>query len=232
MSEVDQPLESFRSFRDFFIRTLKPGTRPLSPAPVSPVDGTMRNAGTLTDAGWIEQIKGKTYSATSLLGAREEAIPFVGGTYFHFYLSPRDYHRVHSPVSGNIVRRIHIAADLWPVQDWAIDAVHDLYCTNERVAIILETEEYGRVAVVMVGALNVGSIALSHEPEFSSNRCTVAPLPEGKTHDPGIPVQVGDELGVFSLGSSVVLLFEKFPDKPPVVPGALRMGQSLLSHTV
>src|SRR5688500_16648225 len=124
-------LHDYPSIGHFFIRDLREGLRPIESDLVSPVDGTLRSFGVVKD-GRLEQIKGKSYTVASFLG-EPSASRYENGTYFNLYLSPQDYHHVHTPVSGNIQRSVHIPGKLWPVNDWSLANVEELFSVNERV---------------------------------------------------------------------------------------------------
>ena len=198
------PIEEYPSIGHFFIRDLREGLRPIEGDFVSPVDGVLRNYGPVTD-GRLEQIKGKTYTVGSFLGDREYAARFENGAFFNLYLSPQDYHHVHSPVSGTIVRSVHIPGMLWPVNDWSLENIDELFSVNERVVTYIQSS-YGLVAVVMIGATNVGKMSVVYDT-FISNAATVMET-VSRDYDPGKPIQAGDRLGTFHMGSSVVMLFE------------------------
>ena len=232
--ESAKPPSEYLSLREFFIRDLKESARPIAEGIVSPCDGTLRGFGAITD-GTIPQVKDKTYSLASLLKDNDRAVQYEQGVFGNFYLSPRDYHHVHAPVSGTIVERRYIPGKLWPATDWAIQNVDDLFPQNERVITYIESE-YGCVAVVMVGALNVGKIRLCYEPHFANQTKLFSfarsqPV-ELMPFDPGIPVQAGERLGSFLLGSSVVVLLERgcVPEHLDfgVLPRSIRFGERLV----
>lgn len=201
---ASQPAESYPSIGHFFIRDLREGLRPIESDFVSPVDGVLRNYGTVT-GGRLEQIKGKTYTVARFLGDEEEAKRFEHGVYFNLYLSPQDYHHVHSPVGGGIVRSVHIPGKLWPVNDWSLANIDELFSINERVVTYIDCA-LGRVAVVMIGATNVGKISVVYDSFISNsaaaNRTAV------RNYNPPIPIETGARLGTFHMGSSVVVLLE------------------------
>lgn len=128
---------------------------------MSPVDGFLSQQGEI-ERGLLLQTKGIFYSVSRLLADEAEAKRFEGGKYFTFYLSPSNYHRVHNPFDGQIVRRVHIPGMLWPVNNWGVARLPGVFVECERVVTILNSES-GRFAVVMVGATNVGSINLSYD---------------------------------------------------------------------
>lgn len=224
LDDVAAPLSSFRSLRDFFIRDLKPGARPIGKSPVSPVDGFLRSVERI-ESDTVTQIKGRGYQLSSLLGDGDLAKKFLGGQVLNFYLAPPDYHHVHAPISGRIIRRIHIPGTLWPVNDWSLATIDGLFCVNERVVIELETE-VGPVVVVLVGATNVGEIRLSFE-NFASNKAELTTV-STKVFEPQIPVQSGERLGTFLLGSTAVVILPKnLSTVLNSTPRVVRYGQSL-----
>jgi phosphatidylserine decarboxylase len=200
-------LHSFRSIGDFFTRDLRPELRPIANGVVSPVDGTLRSVSDVSELGHVTQVKGKEYQVSRLLGGDQLSSRFTRGQLWNFYLSPQDAHHIFSPVDGTIVRSVHIPGKLWPVNDWAIQSVDGLFVVNERIVTFIESA-HGLVAVVMVGATNVGRIALSYAP-FETNK---APWRSGGIrafdHSPSIKVNRGEKIGTFKMGSSVVVLFE------------------------
>jgi phosphatidylserine decarboxylase len=206
MSEAELPFEGYRRFSDFFSRALKPGARPVDPDPravVSPVDGTVSEAGRV-EAESCLQAKGIRYPVSRLLGDAELARSFADGASFAtLYLSPRDYHRVHAPVSGRVVVSRYVRGEFWPVNPATVRAKEALFCINERLVTLLETD-LGRCAVVMVGATCVGRMRSAYD-----DRLTHAGQAEGvRTYQPPLPVARGAELGRFEMGSTVILLFE------------------------
>jgi phosphatidylserine decarboxylase len=209
-SLATRPWQSFPSIGAFFTRDLRPEVRPLGDGIVSPVDGTLRSAQDVSGVGDATLVKGRDYSIAGLLGNDELAGRFAHGQVWNFYLSPQDAHHIFSPVDGQIVKSVHIPGKLWPVNDWAISAVDGLFVVNERVVTFIESE-HGLVAVVMVGATNVGRIALSYA-SIETNR---APWRKHQQrtiqHAPSLPVSRGDKIGTFKMGSTVVLVFEKRP---------------------
>ena len=220
---ASRPLESYRSIGEFFTRDLREGLRPVGPEPVSPVDGKLRDRGPVVD-GRIVQVKGRTYPLVKFLGEDADASRFEGGFYFNLYLSPRDYHHIHSPVSGEVVRCTHIPGKLWPVNDWSIGAIENLFAVNERVVVWIRTERFGLVAVAMIGATNVGKITVTFDDIVSNARRTKDPMV--RDYRSPKPVSAGDRLGTFHMGSSVVVLFE--PGRVEESAVAVRAGDALL----
>ena len=227
LSEAALPADAYPSFSAFFTRRLRDGARPIETEPgvlVSPSDSRLASIGRVPDDGCLEQVKGDRYSLEALLGASGDAEALRGGQHATLYLSPSMYHRVHSPVDGRIVAWRYVPGRLFPVNAMGVRAVPGLFTRNERVVILLETDAHGRVAVVLVGATNVGRIQLAFaELETNRGRAT------GRFAPPQpIPVRRGDELGVFNLGSTVVLLVADPRLEPAFEKGALvRVGQAL-----
>ncbi len=205
---ANRPVETFRCIGEFFTRDLRPELRPVEDGIVSPVDGTLRSFQNITTQGVVAQVKGKTYSVESLLGGDEQSRRFHGGQLWNFYLSPKDAHHIHSPVAGTLVRTRRIPGRLWPVNDWALHSVDGLFAVNERVVSFIETAD-GLVAVVMVGATNVGRISLAYTPlETNLKPWSHKPI-LSLDHDPVISVGKGSKIGTFKMGSSVLVLTER-----------------------
>jgi len=209
MSEaLIEDLDLYGNFNEFFTRELKPGMRPIAEAGVvSPADGAISQIGSI-DYGRIFQAKGRGYGLTTLLGGHTElADPFINGRFATIYLSPKDYHRVHMPVTGTLRETIYIPGDLYSVNQTTAEGVDNLFARNERLVAIFDTE-FGPMAMVLVGAMIVAGI----ETVWAGH---VAP-PQNKSwrinhQKPPQPVilEKGAEMGRFKLGSTVVLLFGK-----------------------
>jgi phosphatidylserine decarboxylase len=199
-----QPLHEYPSIGHFFIRDLAEGLRPIEGDFVSPVDGVLRNFGVIA-GGRIEQVKGKTYTLARFLADEANATRYENGAFFNFYLSPQDYHHVHSPVGGGIVRSVHIPGKLWPVNDWSLANIDELFSINERVVTYVDCH-LGRVAVVMIGATNVGKISVTYD-SFISNSAD-ADKTVARDYGPPLAIAGGARLGTFHMGSSVVVLLE------------------------
>jgi phosphatidylserine decarboxylase len=228
LSEVAEPVETHRTFNAFFTRRLRDGARPVDSSPgavVSPSDSRLSGLGPVPADGGLEQVKGRTYALAALLGSAEEAEPFRAGLQATLYLSPAMYHRVHSPVGGTVVGWRYVPGRLFPVNGPAVRSVPGLFTRNERVVMFLESEGAGPVAVVMVGAANVGRITLGFT-DLVTNR---GGSPTRVAPPTPIPVARGDELGVFNLGSTVVLLVgDGGLVSAGAEPGSLvRMGEAL-----
>ena len=205
-AQVTDPT-SFKHFNDFFTRALKPGAREFVNAAgsiASPVDGTISQIGNI-EAGRIFQAKGHEFSTYDLLGGSKAlAKQFEGGKFTTIYLSPKDYHRVHMPVSGTLKEMIYIPGRLFSVSPLTTSRIPSLFSRNERMIAVFDTA-LGTMAVVMVGAMIVASIetvwaGLVTPPKRQLQR----------THY-GEPVTLakGDELGRFKLGSTAIILFSE-----------------------
>jgi len=204
VAAAGKELHEYPSVGHFFIRDLREGLRPIESDFVSPVDGVLRNYG-VVENGRLEQIKGKTYTVARFLGDEAYARRYENGAFFNLYLSPQDYHHVHSPIAGNIVRSVHIPGMLWPVNDWSLHNVDELFSINERVVTYVESA-LGLVAVVMIGATNVGKISVTYDSFISNSAGTNQTAI--RDYDPAVPIAAGDRLGTFHMGSSVVVLLE------------------------
>ncbi|ELK39172.1 phosphatidylserine decarboxylase proenzyme [Brevibacillus agri] len=207
-SIIEKPVTEYRTLKEFFTRRLKPGARPIAPGNdviVSPVDGTVSQLGDICE-GTLIQAKGKEFSVTELLGgSEEEAKRYYGGKFITIYLSPRDYHRIHMPVAGELVRYSYLPGRLYPVNRLGIENVDRLFARNERLVTYIESDGLGEIALVKVGALFVGSVKVVYNTATTNikhGRQTDEPI-EGKPH-----YAKGDELGWFEFGSTVILLLE------------------------
>jgi len=228
LSEAAVPVEAHRTFNEFFTRRLRAGARPVDGATgtvVSPSDSRLSQIGAVPADGRLEQVKGRTYGLDALLGSPGAGEPFRRGLHATLYLSPAMYHRVHSPVAGRVVGWRYVPGRLFPVNGPAVRSVPGLFARNERVVVFIEAEDHGPVAAVLVGAANVGRITLAFTDLVTN---TGGPPVHVEPSTP-IPLARGDELGVFNLGSTVVLLVadpDLVPAGPP--PGALvRAGEAL-----
>ncbi len=203
--------EQFQTFNEFFTRALKPAARPLDPAMnviVSPVDGVVSQHGRIT-GGKLLQAKDRDYTVEQLLGGdRELASRFANGEFITLYLSPKDYHRIHMPLTGTLQSMTYVPGRLFSVSPATTLAIDNLFARNERLIQIFQTE-IGQVALVMVGAIFVGSMETTW-----AGQVTPARIRNQWTRNypgSGQPVQIikGGEMGRFNMGSSVILLFEQ-----------------------
>ena len=208
ISEAAQPdPEAYASFDAFFTRRLTPQAREFCSDPrtlASPCDGTLLQAGDF-EAGQLVQAKGRVYSTAELLGERAAA-DFDSGKFCTIYLSPSDYHRVHMPLTGTLETMIHIPGRLFSVAPYAARTVPRLYARNERVVCIFNTE-LGKIAIVMVGAVNVAAIETSWHG-LVTPRSRAATFFQYERPGEETVLARGDEMGCFHLGSSVIVLTE------------------------
>jgi phosphatidylserine decarboxylase len=228
MTEAAQcdPL-SFGSFNEFFTRALKPGARSIAADPAAiacPVDGTISEAGSI-DGERLVQAKGRCYTLTELLAAQAWARDFEGGSFATIYLAPFNYHRVHMPLRGQLEDTVYVPGRLFSVNAATAAHVPKLFARNERVLTLFDTA-FGQVAVIMVGALNVGSIATVWAGDIApAARRVIARLPHQD-----VLLEKGEELGRFNMGSTVILLFQRNRARwhVDVRAGAtVRLGQSM-----
>jgi len=210
MSEAaEENLDAYSSFNDFFCRALKPDARPIAEGDnilACPADGAISQLGNI-EKDTIFQAKGKSFSATTLLGG-DKALSerFSDGHFCTVYLSPKDYHRIHMPITGKLVSMNHVPGALFSVNPATVSNVDNLFARNERVACIFETE-IGPVALVLVGAMIVASIETVWAGEIAPRRNQVTHF-QYQTHDE-INLNKGEEMGRFKLGSTVILLLPK-----------------------
>jgi phosphatidylserine decarboxylase len=215
LDEAELDLAAYDSLGDFFARRLRPGVRTIDPSPnavIMPCDGVVAARGTAIE-GALVQAKGKTYELDELLANRELASRLRGGEYATIYLSPRDYHRVHSPVDGKLVAYEYLPGSLWPVNPRVAERRERLLSRNERVVIEIDAGRFGKVAIVMVGAAGVGNIRLAHASDSVMWRATG----ERRRIELDKHVARGEELGAFRLGSTVVAVFEPGSIEPITV---------------
>ncbi len=224
VGEAVSPDGGYPSFDAFFTRRLREGARPIDPSPnviVSPADGRLEDLGPVYPGGNL-QIKGREYVAADLLGDAAEAKRYEGGQYAIVYLSPRDYHRVHSPVAGSITTVRSMPGELYPVNAIGERHIPGLFARNRRVAIVIETPDRGLVTVVMVGAMIVGRITVSVVEGHD--------VPLGvHVISPSAPIERGGEIGIFHLGSTAVIFVEKgaAPRWKMPVSSKIRMGEPI-----
>ena len=219
---------AYASFNDFFTRALKPGARPLAQADwLCPVDGAISQFGAV-QAGRIFQAKGHSYTATALLGGDAAlAAHFQQGHYATLYLSPKDYHRIHMPCAGRLLRMVHVPGALFSVNPATARGVPGLFARNERVVCVFDGER-GPWVLVLVGATIVGSMATVWHGVVNPPR--PGTMRAWDYHDKPIELAQGAEMGRFLLGSTVVLLLPagRLQWNPAWAPGgAIRMGQAM-----
>jgi phosphatidylserine decarboxylase len=229
MSEAEKPdIESYATFNAFFTRALRPGVRPLAPADfICPCDGTISQFGAIDDDRII-QAKRHDYSTVALVGGdRRLAEHFQHGSFATLYLSPKDYHRVHMPCAGRLIRMIFVPGTLFSVNPVTARGVPELFARNERVVCVFVTE-HGPFVLVLVGATIVGSMETVWHGVV--NPPGTREVREWQYRDGDHVFEKGDEMGRFSLGSTIVLLFprEKLEFNPEWAPERqVRLGETM-----
>lgn len=247
VTEAEHPLEHYRTWSQFFVRRLKPGTRPVGASPlVCPVDGTLTQRGLLDSPELLlTQIKGIRYSLSDLLSGWDTT-PYAGGSFLTVYLAPYNYHRIHAPATGRVQRAVHVPGALWPVNTWSVRSIKGLFVRNDRIVVEMECpldegkaggvggngEGTGRLALAMIGATNVGRTTLSFSPVRANDPAVTTvrdiPVPEGLT------LEKAAELACFEMGSTIVLVLDAAWTarlKPGLLAGTdpvvVRLGEDL-----
>jgi phosphatidylserine decarboxylase len=227
---LNPDLESYPSFNAFFTRALRPDARPIADTDglVSPADGCISQIGAIAD-GRIVQAKGIDYSVAELLGGRQsDAQAFENGGFATIYLSPRDYHRVHAPFAGRLLRAIHVPGRLFSVAPWTTESIPRLFARNERLALIFDTER-GPLAVVLVGAIFVSSIETVFDGEVTPPYADQVRIRE-YSGSSAPSFAIGAEIGRFNMGSTVIVLSgADFPHWEPTLAAEarIRMGERM-----
>ena len=218
----------YKSFNEFFTRPLKDGTRPLASSEwICPVDGAISQRGAI-EHDQIFQAKGHHYSTLALVGGDATlAAQFQNGQFATLYLSPRDYHRIHMPIAGKLLRMIHVPGDLFSVNPTTARGVSGLFARNERVVCEFETEK-GPMVLVLVGATIVGSMATVWHGQVNPPR--PGTVREWQYASQDVRLQKGEEMGRFLLGSTVVMLFTENSIQFPagwISTRPLQMGEAM-----
>jgi len=224
---VESDPAAYASFNDFFTRALKPGARLIAHADlVCPVDGTISQFGTI-EHDQVLQAKGHRYSTTALVGGDQAlAERFHDGSFATLYLSPKDYHRIHMPCDGTLLRMIHVPGSLFSVNPVTARGVPRLFARNERVVCVFESDVFGVFVLTLVGATIVGSMATVWHGVVNPPR--VRRVREWQYPERAVKLKQGDEMGRFLLGSTVVMLFRPsaLQFNPAWQPsGSIRMGE-------
>ena len=210
MSEAEQPdPEAYDTINAFFTRTLKAGLRPVTQDKTKlacPVDGAFSQFGNIDNETLI-QAKGHEYSLNALLAGREDLTDtFRNGSFATIYLSPKDYHRIHMPLCGDLQEMVYVPGRLFSVNDETVNYVPGLFARNERVITLFDTDA-GPMALILVGAINVGSMeTVWHGMVTPPYKRSVETW--NYQHSP-IHLTRGDEMGRFNMGSTVILLFQE-----------------------
>lgn len=221
-----QQAEDFEHFNAFFTREVQAQTRPLcrqTNALACPADGAISACGQV-DGDSVFQAKGQSFSLTALLGGDpKRAAEFNGGHFCTVYLSPRDYHRVHMPITGTLREMVHVPGRLFSVNPLSAQMVDGLFARNERVVSIFDSE-CGPIAMVMVGAVFVGSIeqVWAGEVAPAPNRTPTSTRYPAAPSAAAITLAKGEEMGRFNMGSTIIMVLP---------PSALHWRQDLLPGT-
>jgi len=213
--------EDFAHFNAFFTRALAPGTRPLSPDPdeiLCPVDGTVSMAGAVAGQELL-QAKDRRYRLAELLEDGGMAQEFGGGVFATLYLAPYNYHRIHMPLDGRLTHMRYIPGRLFSVNAATVRSVPRLFARNERVVCRFETPA-GAMLMVLVGALNVGSIETVWAGEIAPGKPR---QDRAESYAGGTTIGRGEEMGRFNMGSTVIVLFS---------PHRVRLSDTLAPGTV
>ena len=235
MAEAAKPLADYESIEEIFTRTLRPNERKISGSYVASADGVLEMSRPTPSGAEAVQAKGLTYSLSELvMGDKSQDI---GARWFStIYLAPHNYHRVHAPFSGTVTAIRYIPGRLWPVNKPAVRAVANLFCRNERLVFDFEFAGGAKAWVVMVGAFNVGRMVTRLDPDFVTNavsrQLAVSNGPTSKTFDVPVALTAGDELGVFMLGSTTVVVLDELArqmlsPREIASPMTIMMGQNL-----
>ncbi|MGP7819011.1 phosphatidylserine decarboxylase [Niallia sp. 01092] len=190
LKEMEKNIDEYKNLHEFFIRKLKTGVRNSkadNKEVTSPVDAIIEDLGTIYSDHTIH-VKGKIYSISEMLGSEQAVQKYTGGTYMIFYLSPSHYHRIHSPVEGEIVKQWTLGGKSYPVNKWGLKYGKSTLAKNYRTITEVKIADNQFAAIVKVGAMFINSIVLSHQGE---------------------QLKKGEEMAYFSFGSTVILLFEK-----------------------
>ena len=218
----------FKSFNEFFTRSLKDGVREIdqdASSIVSPADGAISQLGKIEN-GDIFQAKGQKFTVENLIADPQLAEPFKNGQFATVYLSPKDYHRVHMPFAGTLTETLYVPGELFSVNQTTAENIPGLFARNERMVCLFDTE-LGRMAVVLVGAMIVAGIET-----VATGKVKPTGRIELNQHD--LKLEKGAELGRFYLGSTAVVLFEKDKmawDAAFSANSAVVMGEAL-GHTI
>lgn len=223
-ARISDPL-AYPSFNAFFTRALRPDARPIDPlAVISPADGVLSQAGRIRHDRLL-QAKDHEYSLYALLaGDSMSAAQFESGSFATVYLSPRDYHRVHMPLAGTLREMVFVPGDLFSVSEATAQLVPGLFARNERLILLFDTDR-GPMAVILVGAIFVGSMQTVWHGEVKADRVRRWQY-QG---DDAPRFEKGDEIGRFNMGSTVITLHPQHAVdmREELIGQHLRMGQAI-----
>jgi phosphatidylserine decarboxylase len=232
LDEVKDPIDSFACLQDFFVRELVDGARPLPQDPmifVSPCDGAWGESGRV-EKGMLLQVKGRPYALASLIGGEGRARTYEGGWFATIYLSPKDYHRFHSPCDARVSRLRYLPGNLWPVNRAGVEGVDSLFAENERICAFFDLVGAGgeeSLCIVAVGATMVGKVKVDFDALTTNVPGAVEC--ERDLRDQEIALARGQQWGRFEFGSTLVLVgrpgsFELEP-RPSGTP--VRLGEAI-----
>ncbi len=231
VSEAEKEIGEYPNLLEFFIRRLKPGSRPMADGAdllISPVDGRVAVVGGI-ERGMLLQAKGIYYTVAELLGGdRARAKNYEGGNFLTIYLSPSDYHRIHMPLEGQVTACTYVPGTLFPVNAFGVRAVQGLFAKNERLITYLKTS-IGEIALIKVGATIVGSVRVVYD-SVATNLAGKPLTPQTRKIADQPNLAKGAELALFEFGSTVILLFPKGKIQldSKLDPGkVVRMGETL-----
>jgi phosphatidylserine decarboxylase len=210
---------TYRSFNDFFTRSLKPGMRTIQGTVSSPADGTVAALGNI-DGNTLIQSKNHSYSLAKLL-ASNDIEDFARGSFITIYLAPHNYHRVHVPWTGELHHTTYVPGDLFSVNQSTALHLPDLFARNERLVCRFRTDT-GPTAAVLVGAMLVAGIKPVWLDEAYTPRLQI-------TTKMKRVFQQGDELGQFEMGSTVILVFKERMTFSVKEGETVKYGQSIVS---
>ena len=221
--------DDYFCFNHFFTRHLKPGLRDIKKPEhhvISPADGVISEFGAIANDRLL-QAKGVTYSLEALLASKSMAQLFADGSFLTVYLAPKDYHRVHMPFAGTLIKMVYVPGALFSVNEAAAAGIPGLFAKNERVICLFDTE-VGPMAVILVGAMIVGSIYTAWHGCVTPSRAHH--LTEWDYEEQELSYQRGEEMGYFQMGSTAIVLFEKdiIEFMPSLMVGkGIRLGDSI-----
>ncbi|MFW2371667.1 MAG: archaetidylserine decarboxylase [Gammaproteobacteria bacterium] len=226
---VEEDPFAYKNLNAFFTRALKKEARPIAEADdvlVCPVDGTVSQAQAIVD-GRVFQAKGQNYSLLELVGGVQElSTPFHNGKFATLYLSPKDYHRIHMPMTGKLTDMVYVPGRLFSVAPHTVNTIPRLFARNERLVCAFETDA-GPMIMILVGAVNVSAIdtvwAGSVTPP--SKRKII----HTRYKDGEIKLQKGLEMGRFNLGSTVIMLMAENVELDELIQhgNSVQLGQEL-----
>lgn len=214
VDEAEHPITSYKSLEDVFTRRLKPSLRPINGPVCSPADGFFARSA-LSDAGTAIQAKGLTFALQDIVFGETHDGDGAAAPDFAWsqtiYLAPHNYHRVHAPFSGDLTAIRYLPGQLWPVNVPFVMRIPRLFARNERLVFDFALPNGGKAFVVMVGAMNVGRMETPFLTDFATNALSrqLGAQPETHRFPSPLAVAIGDELGTFLLGSTVVIAYDR-----------------------